>query len=298
MSTLRYGSVGSEVTTLQGNYNKLGVSKATLGRDLSTDGDFGPNTLAVTHAFQKANGLVDDGLVGPMTQAKIAALLSTGTGTGTGTGTTTVPDGWVYGIDAYNGDSFSDWNKFQASKFAFVMHKATEGNSFTDRSFASRRTQVESIDKYFGAYMYIHPNMSAKSQADHFIQVVGKIHDDEMPPAIDWEEDNGMSNSQMNDCVHGIVEALRSGLGVNPMIYGSWGQLSGYGIRSEFAGNPLWVADLRAGSAPRLPTPWSKYALWQYSFTAQVPGIGNDCDVNKFQGDINTLKQFIKDSKL
>lgn len=57
VSTLRQGSVGTEVMCLQ---TKLGIT---------ADGKFGPMTAAAVRAFQTANGLSADGIVGPMTRS-------------------------------------------------------------------------------------------------------------------------------------------------------------------------------------------------------------------------------------
>lgn len=290
MSVLRNGSVGPAVGQYQTDCNTSGISKLAIGHDLGVDEDFGPETLAVTHYLQKNNGLIDDGLVGPNTLGKLAELLG---------GHTTVPPGFVYGIDIYHGDTISDINKFAASNFSFVMHKTSEGNDYVDRLFSIRRKSVKEAGKTFGAYLYIHPNETAKSQADLFIKTLGAVESDELPPAIDWEEEDGQSTGHMNDVVAELVQRLRDGLGRNPFIYSSWGQLSGYDPRPALAAQPLWDADIRQGQAqPRLPAPWNKYTIWQYSFQASVPGIGNPCDVNKFQGDLNTLKQFIESSKV
>jgi len=56
---LKVGSEGADVKKLQ---EKLGVE---------TVGKFGPKTKAAVKAWQKANGLKDDGIVGPATWAKL-----------------------------------------------------------------------------------------------------------------------------------------------------------------------------------------------------------------------------------
>lgn len=59
MTTLKKGSRGEEVKTLQGKLN------------LIADGIFGPITEEAVKDFQKKNGLTVDGIVGPKTWAKL-----------------------------------------------------------------------------------------------------------------------------------------------------------------------------------------------------------------------------------
>jgi len=68
--TLRKGSKGDEVKTLQTKLKKLGY-KGKDGKDLTCDGDFGTNTEYALKNFQKAKGLTPDGIVGPKTWAKL-----------------------------------------------------------------------------------------------------------------------------------------------------------------------------------------------------------------------------------
>lgn len=67
VNTLRYGSEGAEVTTLQNRLIALGYLAG------SADGKFGRDTKSAVIAFQKANGLSADGVVGEDTSAKLYA---------------------------------------------------------------------------------------------------------------------------------------------------------------------------------------------------------------------------------
>ncbi len=64
------GSTGSAVKTLQTQLNAKGANP-----QLAVDGIFGPKTLEAVLKFQRANGLDDDGIVGPLTWTQ---LLRTG----------------------------------------------------------------------------------------------------------------------------------------------------------------------------------------------------------------------------
>jgi hypothetical protein len=65
MATLQRGSTGPEVTALQQRLTELGFDPNGI------DGQFGPGTEAAVRAFQQANGLVVDGIVGPATRAAL-----------------------------------------------------------------------------------------------------------------------------------------------------------------------------------------------------------------------------------
>lgn len=63
--TLRYGSEGEAVSTIQNRLISMGYLTGTA------DGKFGSNTKKAVIAFQKANGLTADGVVGENTYAKM-----------------------------------------------------------------------------------------------------------------------------------------------------------------------------------------------------------------------------------
>src|SRR5699024_3096406 len=62
---LRRGSKGSQVSELQKRLNELGYNAGKV------DGSFGPATYNAVVAFQKANGLTVDGIVGKNTINKL-----------------------------------------------------------------------------------------------------------------------------------------------------------------------------------------------------------------------------------
>lgn len=64
MNTVKNGSKGADVKSLQEALNKLGYG-------LTADGIFGPKTEAAVKDYQKKNGLDADGIVGPKTWAKL-----------------------------------------------------------------------------------------------------------------------------------------------------------------------------------------------------------------------------------
>lgn len=65
LTTLRNGSKGNQVSTLQRLLNALGYDCGTV------DGIFGSKTLAAVKAFQKAKGLEVDGIVGKATWTRL-----------------------------------------------------------------------------------------------------------------------------------------------------------------------------------------------------------------------------------
>lgn len=63
---LVYGDICAEVSVVQTLLNALGY-KGANGKSLSTDGNFGNNTVFAVKSFQKAHGFPVDGIVGQMT---------------------------------------------------------------------------------------------------------------------------------------------------------------------------------------------------------------------------------------
>jgi peptidoglycan hydrolase-like protein with peptidoglycan-binding domain len=68
------GSNGIAVTAWQSALNRVFSRRDSETGRIAVDGVFGPETARVTMAFQASQGIVVDGLVGPVTRAAVAAL--------------------------------------------------------------------------------------------------------------------------------------------------------------------------------------------------------------------------------
>ncbi len=68
MTILKEGSSGPQVKRLQRRLKKFNFNPGLV------DGDFGPATRAAVIAFQKSEGLLPDGIVGPRTQAALGLV--------------------------------------------------------------------------------------------------------------------------------------------------------------------------------------------------------------------------------
>ena len=71
-TTLKAGDSGSSVTSLQQALTQLGYDPGTA------DGKFGAATTEAVTAFQKAQGLTEDGVAGPATLAAVNTALAAG----------------------------------------------------------------------------------------------------------------------------------------------------------------------------------------------------------------------------
>lgn len=95
-TTLRKGSTGTNVVTLQSRLISLGYSCGSAG----ADGDFGTATLSAVKLFQQANGLEVDGVVGAKTWAALNGSSAVKYTTGT-TSTSSSTDVSAYPIVRY-----------------------------------------------------------------------------------------------------------------------------------------------------------------------------------------------------
>lgn len=274
---LKLGSQGAEVAKLQADLNKL-------GGNLVVDGDFGMLTLKDVQAFQSSHGLTVDGIVGANTAREIQYAL----------GFPSNPSTTIAGIDIYHGDTVNSWAAIKASGINFCFIKATEGTHYLDPEFKKNWAACKQAGIIRGAYGFFHPSQDPVKQAEVLCSTVGILEPTDLPLTLDWEVTDDVSPS--TDEMRGLTFLLKVEelSGKKPIIYGGPYFLEDMELSANFSGYPLWLAQYN--TTARIPSPWKAWTFWQTGDSGHVPGMGNPVDMNKFQGTLDQLKEFIAKS--
>jgi len=278
MNILSNGSTGGEVTMLQ-------RALSLLGFDCTMDGSFGPGTQAAVQAFQTAQGLDTDGAAGVSTWGALNNL-------------------------APQGMDISHFNDVQwdslSPQIQFVYSKYSQGAAHKDPAFNTNLPPIKESGILYGAYHFLTFQDSAQEQADNFMQCWPDVSGpNALPPMLDVEWQVGGSDAETNQlnnfitnnktaCVQIVADWLSivsTQTGRTPVIYTAKGFWNEYfsGV-TQFGNNPLWIAAYQQQS-PGLPPGWTKYAIWQFSENASIPGVdGGSLDLDIFNGTLAELK--------
>jgi lysozyme len=195
-------------------------------------------------------------------------------------------------IDIYHGDYISDINQVIGSGVVGAYLKAWEYSE--DSSFSFRWNALKG-KMLRGAYDFFHPDMSAVDQANSFLKVVGPLDVGDLPHMLDWESSGGTSALQDRNEGLAWLETVEKASGKTPIIYGSPYFLQALGLDDRFKRFPLYVAEYGV-KCPLVPPPWDVWSFWQTSESGRVPGIRGPCDTDVFNGSLDDLKAFIKNS--
>ena len=121
--SIRKGSKGDDVKAVQRRLKELGFLSG------SVDGDFGPVTEKAVKAFQKANGLTADGIVGSKTLAALGVDLAK---------TQSTDDGGVHGTARTMDWWTSDIQKIFAVGVVATITDVDTGISWKEKRFAGK----------------------------------------------------------------------------------------------------------------------------------------------------------------
>jgi GH25 family lysozyme M1 (1,4-beta-N-acetylmuramidase) len=200
--------------------------------------------------------------------------------------------GYSEGVDVSNWQGSINFAKVKAAGKKFVIAKASEGNTWTDPSYARNKANAMAAGLKFSGYHFARPGTQsgdAVKEADHFVAVLG-LHHGMLVPALDLEVTGGLGPTALQSWVRAFLARVQYRLGVKAMIYTNasfWS--TAMGNTTWFSANGykvLWTANWKV-SSPAVPaTNWGgrSWTFWQYSDCGSVPGISGCVDLDRFKG--------------
>ncbi len=198
-----------------------------------------------------------------------------------------------------NHDNEIDFAKAQANGIVAIIHKASEGATFKDDGYRSRRDTAIGMGFLWGAY-HFSSSRPSNDQVDNFLDAIqwggDRARDKQTLICLDWEPSHSGPDMTLHQAEEFVLQ-VKDKTGRYPMIYGS-------NLISEGVGNsenkilkhcPLWYARYREKPIGIPVTTWDDYTLWQYTDGRDgpephsVPGMGGT-DRNRFAGSTAQLK--------
>jgi lysozyme len=191
-------------------------------------------------------------------------------------------------IDLSHFDFATDYAKVKASGVAGVIYKATQGSGMNDSTYLAQKAEAKAAGLLWGAY-HFGDGSDPKDQAQNFL-TFARVDPDELF-CLDYED---YPSSQMSiGQAETFVVDVEAGLGRNGQCVLYSGNLIKETIRSQDQGfwsaRRLWLAEY--GPTPKVPAPWAKQWLWQYTDGESgptphgVPGVSEKThDCNHYDG--------------
>lgn len=161
-------------------------------------------------------------------------------------------------------------------KVSYVFIKATEGTSMKDKHFNNHWKNAGKHGIRRGAYHFFRSSKDARQQAMHFIQTVGPLSENDLPPVLDIETiHKGCSRKTLNEKALIWLKTVENHYGRKPIVYSSASFIE-RNLYKEIKDNyPIWVAHYGA-ARPRC----DKWHIWQFADNAKVYGIDGEVDLN------------------
>lgn len=181
----------------------------------------------------------------------------------------------ITGIDVSRWqDGLVDWHVV-AANHDFAYLRIAYGLT-PDAAFAREWDLARAVRRR-GVYLYLRPEQGARVQAEWCVELLSYAGACELPPVIDVEEGKPLPAD-----VAAWLRVVEWGTGQTPAIYGSALVLpSLIGADPSWARHPLWVADYgRAAGSPRVPSPWRRWWLHQWTGSGTSPGVRGPVDLN------------------
>ena len=190
------------------------------------------------------------------------------------------------GIDVSEHQGSIDWQTVAQDGIDFAYIRIgyrgyTEGGIQKDAYFEENYQGARDAGLQVGVYFFSQAltEDEAREEARFVLDVLdGRPIDlcvafDEEPAGGEGGRAAGLSSQQLQANAQAFCQVISDG-GLSPMVYGNVGDLSGVDWQS--LGLPMWLAQYNEP----FPYSWFDVAMWQYTSSGSVAGIGTRVDMN------------------
>jgi lysozyme len=197
-------------------------------------------------------------------------------------------------IDLSHHNERVDFAKAKAAGIVGIIHKATEGLTFTDKKYATRRRQALDTGLLWGAY-HFGVGADGSDQADFFLSTVKP--DAQTLIVLDYEPNVTGPTMTLNEARE-FVDHTGEVLGRFPGLYS--GHLIKEQLGHQTTPDPilshcfLWIAQYKGPKPLNVPPTFGTWTFWQYTDGVHgvdphtVKGVGQ-CDRDQFNGTVEQL---------
>jgi lysozyme len=194
-------------------------------------------------------------------------------------------------IDISHNNGTIDLSNAKGAGIVGIIHKATQGSSYTDPTYRSHLQQAQSLGLTWGAYHFGNGD-DGISQADFFLNVVQPTGDTLL--VLDFESNTAGSTMSLQDAKD-FVTHIQAATGIWPGLYGGSYLKERLGSQADPILQNCWLWLAQYGPTAVLPPGWANWTLWQYTdghiITDPSPILGiGPCDRDYFV-DTQTVLQ-------
>ena len=207
--------------------------------------------------------------------------------------------GSVVGIDVSTYQGTVDWAKVKAAGKTFAFARVTHGTGTIDNQFAKNWPAMKAAGIIRGAYQYFEPADDALEQAKLFVDKInaaGGFEEGDLPGVIDVEKMGTASAAQLRTMVHTWIDYVEEKTNRRPIIYAGSYFWDDHSLGTDFSSYPLWGPHYTTADCHLISSAWNDWTFWQHSDEGTVSGISGAVDLDRYNGDLASLKAFIADS--
>ena len=199
-------------------------------------------------------------------------------------------DETVDGIDVSHHQQRINWDQVAADGVQYAFIRVSDG-LFEDREFERNWPEARRVGVIRGIYQYFRASRDVGLQVELLLRKMGPLQPGDLPPVIDIENEDGVSDAEVQAAVDEWIALITDATGRIPIVY-TYPYFIYDKVRLPALGDyPLWIAHY-GPMCPEVPPPWEDWLFHQTSDSGTVAGIEGPVDTDVFNGSLADLHAY------